>query len=80
LFDNYRVKVIYVNPQTKSDLIKLAIAILVPLGAWFALGMPTDKAAVAVLCASIVGSVVAYLQGLISGVQTLFGKIFRKKN
>jgi uncharacterized membrane protein YqaE (UPF0057 family) len=65
------------DTETKKDLIKLAIAILVPLGVWLGLGAPVTHDALAILGASIVGSVVAFLQGIIGGIQGLLRK-FRK--
>jgi uncharacterized membrane protein len=44
----------------------VAVAVLIPIGAWLGLGFPTDKAALGILGASLVSNIV-------SSIQILFG-------
>jgi hypothetical protein len=71
------------DAETKKDLIKFVICVLIPVGAWLVsienITIPSQAftESVIILGASLVGSVVAFLQGLIGGIQGLLRK-FRK--
>jgi len=47
-----------------QKLAVIGIAVLIPLGAWFGLGFPTDKAALGILGASEVSNVITAIQVL----------------